>query len=189
MFGGMGKIFGGLRVCFFMDWKVASKKCLKSGSEPSILRYSWSADISRFETILMKNLLKTCAIVWTSVIIFSETISFWPSWETTFFSMSVILEFVFILSVKNGFTVLQYILLSVMSLVLILLKKFSFSLLIKLTQRLRCLLYAFLSVSLFVFKNLFLGRNVFMISLFIFLFIKGSCSLEHTPFLWEHVFE
>ena len=85
MFGGMGKNFWGLRLCFFIDWKVASKKCLKSGSEPSILRYSWSADISRFETILMKNLLKTCAIVWSSVIIFSETISSWPSWETTFF--------------------------------------------------------------------------------------------------------
>ena len=65
MFGGMGKNFWGLRLCFFIDWKVASKKCLKSGSEPSILRYSWSADISRFETILMKNLLKTCAIVWS----------------------------------------------------------------------------------------------------------------------------
>ena len=96
------------------------------------------------------------------------------SWETTFFSMSVILDFVFVLSVKNGFTVFQKVLLYVMSLVLILLKKFFFSLLIKLTQRLRCLLYAFLSMSLFVFKNLFLRRDLFMIALFIFLFMKGA---------------
>ena len=60
-----------------------------------------------------------------------------------FFSISVILAFVFILSVKNGFTVFQKVLLSVMSLILILLKKFFFSLVIKLTQKLRCLLYAF----------------------------------------------
>ena len=46
--------------------------------------------------------------------------------------------------------------------------------LIKLTQRLHCLLYAFLSISLFVFKNLFLSRDLFMISLFIVLFMKGA---------------
>ena len=46
--------------------------------------------------------------------------------EDNFFSMSVILDFVFILSVKNGFSVFQKVLLSVMSLVLILLKKFFF---------------------------------------------------------------
>ena len=63
------------------------------------------------------------------------------------------------------------VLLSVMSLALILLAKFFFSLLIKLAQRLHCLLYAFLSMSLFVFKNLFLRRDLFMISLFVYLFI------------------
>ena len=43
-----------------------------------------------------------------------------------FFSMSVILDFVFILSVKNCFSVFLKVLLSVMSLILILLKKFFF---------------------------------------------------------------
>ena len=64
-----------------------------------------------------------------------------------------------------------------MSLALILLEKFFVALLIKLTQRLRCLLYAFLSMSFFVFKNLFQRRDLFMISLFIFLFMKGACKL------------
>ena len=86
-----------------------------------------------------------------------------------FFLISVILDFVFILSVKSGFTVFQTVLLSVMSIVLILLKKFFFSLLIKLTQRLRCLLYALLSMSLFVFKSLFLRPlHDFFIYLFIY---------------------
>ena len=58
-----------------------------------------------------------------------------------------------------------------MSLVLILLKRFFFSLRIKLTQRLCFLLYVFLSISFFVFKNLFLRRDLFMISLFIFLYM------------------
>ena len=53
-------------------------------------------------------------------------------------------------------------------------KKFFFSLLIKLTQRLRCLLYAFVSMSLFMFQNLFLRRDLLMISLFNFLFVKGA---------------
>ena len=90
-----------------------------------------------------------------------------------FFPISVILDFVFILSVKNDFTVFQKVLLSVMSLVLILLK-FFFSLLIKPTQRLRCLLYPFQSMSLFVFKKLFLRRDLFLISLFAFLFMKDA---------------
>ena len=38
----------------------------------------------------------------------------------------------------------------------------------------RCLLHAFLSMSLFVLKNLFLSRDLFMISLFIVLFMKGA---------------
>ena len=94
--------------------------------------------------------------------------------EDYFFSISVTLDSVFILSVKNCFTVFQRVLLFVMSLVLILLKKFFFSLLIKLTQRLRYLLYAFLSMSLFVFRNFFLIRDLFMVSLFVLLFMKGA---------------
>ena len=43
MKGGHGNVWGygvcGLRVCFFIDWKVASKKCLKSGPEPSVSHY------------------------------------------------------------------------------------------------------------------------------------------------------
>ena len=135
----------------------------------------------------MKNLLKTSATAWSSKIIFSETISSWPSWETIFFDERY---FTFILSVKKGFNVFQKILFSVLSLVLItLLTKFCFSLLIKFIQKLRCLLYAFLSMSLFVFKNLFLTRDLFMISLFIFLLWKALHLLKHTAFLWEHVFE
>ena len=85
-------------------------------------------------------------------------------WDNCFLDRR--LDFVFILSVKNGFTVSQKVLLSVMSLVLIFLKKFFFSLLIKLTEILRCLLYAFLSMLLFVFKNLFL--HDFFVYLFIY---------------------
>ena len=50
-----------------------------------------------------RNLLKTSALAWSSVIIFSETISSWPSWEIFFFSISVTIDSVFILSVKNCF--------------------------------------------------------------------------------------
>ena len=115
----------------------------------------------------MRNLLKTFATAWSS-------------WETIFFDKRY---FTFILSVKKGFNVFQKVLLSVMSLVLVIsLKKFCFSLLIKLTQKLRCLLYAFLSMSLFVFKNLFLTRDLFMISLFIFLLWKALHLLEHAAF-------
>ena len=52
-----------------------------------------------------------------------------------------------------------------MSCKLILFKRFFFSHLIKLTQRLCCLLYTFLSTSLFVFKNLFqkfIFKNLFI---------------------------
>ena len=52
------------------------------------------------------------------------------SLETTFFSISVILEFACTLSENESFTVFQNVLLSLMSWVLILLMKFSFSCLI-----------------------------------------------------------
>ena len=73
-------------------------------------------------TILIKNLLKTFATAGSSEITFSETICSCPTPETTFFSISVILDFVCILSVNKGFTVFQNVLLSVMSRVPMLLK-------------------------------------------------------------------
>ena len=39
MFGDMGKNLWGSQVCFFMDWKVASKKLDKNAPEPSISHY------------------------------------------------------------------------------------------------------------------------------------------------------
>ena len=68
-----------------------------------------------------------------------------------FFNKSI-LDFVCTWGVNKGFTVFQNVLLSVMSLVLILLN-FFFSCLIKLRQRLRCLLYTFLSMLLFVISK------------------------------------
>ena len=63
------------------------------------------------------------------------------------------------------------------------LKKFLFLLLIKSTQRLRCLLYNFLPMLLFVFKNLFLRRDLFIVFLFIYFHSwKGLGLLEHTIF-------
>ena len=59
-------------------------------------------------------------------------------WRQPFFSIGVILDFVFIS--KKGFAVFQKILLTVISLVLILLKKLLFSLLIKPTQTFCCFL-------------------------------------------------
>ena len=105
--------------------------------------------------------------------------------DTFFFNISVILDFGFTLSVKNGFTVFQKVLLPGMSLVLILQKKFFFSILIKLTRRLRCLLYAFWSKSLFLFKNSFLRRDFFMICLLIFLFMKDTWFAQiYYFFMW-----
>ena len=72
-----------------------------------------------------------------------------------FFRLVFFLEFVFILSAEIGFVLFQKLLLFLMSLVLILLKKFLFLLLIKFTQRLRCLLHASLTISLFEFKFFF----------------------------------
>ena len=142
----------------FLAWSSVAMKSLSS---------PWSVDIFKNgTTILMKNLLEI-----------------WRSWKA-FFLIGVILDFVFILSVKNGFTAFQKVLLSVMSRVLILLKKLFFSLLIKLTQRLRCLLYTFLSMSFFVLKNLFLRRDLFMISLFIFLFYKRRLICSNIPLFY-----
>ena len=71
-----------------------------------------------------------------------------------------------------------------MSLALILLENFFVALLIKLTQRLRCLLYAFLSMSFFVFKNLFLRRDRPLHDFFIYLFIYER-RLQTFMFLWN----
>ena len=83
-----------------------------------------------------------------------------PFSGSNLFSISVILDFVCTLSVNKGFTVFQNVLLSVMARVVILIRKFLFSRLIKLTQRLCCLSYAFLLMSLFVFKYLFLSSDL-----------------------------
>ena len=123
--------------------------------------------IFNFGTISIKNLLKTSATTWYSEITFSDIICCCPSPETTVFSISATLDFDYILSANKGFTVFQNVLLSAVLRVPILLKKFLFSGLIKLTQRLRCLLHGFLLMPLFLFKNLFLSSNLFMISLFI----------------------
>ena len=104
---------------------------------------------------------------------FSETISLDLPGRQFFFDERYFRFCLYFVSKKWLYLFIK-VLLSVMSLVLILLTKFFFSLLIKLAQRLHCVLYAFLSMSLFVFKNLFLRRDLFMISLFIFLFMKGA---------------
>ena len=93
----------------------------------------------------------------------SEAICSYPSPET----------FCLYLSVNKDFTVFQNILLSVMSRVLMYTCINIFNI-IKFSQRLRCLLYAFLSKSLFVFENLFLSRDFFKFFLFIVLFMKGA---------------
>ena len=54
MFGGMGKNFYGLRVCFFIDWKVASKKCLRTGPGPSISHYDFTIFL-KINNVLAKN--------------------------------------------------------------------------------------------------------------------------------------
>ena len=91
----------------------------------------------------------TCLIFWNY---FFRNYLLLPFSANNFFSIRVILDFVCTWGVNKGFTVFQNVLLSVMSLVLILLN-FFFSCLIKLRQRLRCLLYTFLSMLLFVISK------------------------------------
>ena len=133
----------------------------------------------------MKNLVKSYATAWSSDIIF-----FWNYFLVTF------LGEIFFFFDKRYFRFCYYFISKMtlpssktfryhISLVLILLNKFFFSLLIKLTERLRCLLYAFLSMSLFVFKNLFLSRDFFMISLLSFCLWKALGLLKHTAFYWS----
>ena len=109
---------------------------------------------------------------------FSGNNSFWKS---------ATLDFVCILSVNKGFTVFQNILLSVVARILVLLKKFFFSRLIELTQRLCCLLYTFLSISLFVLKDLFLSSYLFMIFLIIVLSMEGAWFSRTYAVLLEHL--
>ena len=93
---------------------------------------------------------------------------------TSFFSIKVIFYQIVTLSVKKGLTALQNCLLPVISVVLILPKNFCFSFLIRVTQQLRCLLHAFLSVSPLVFTNLSLRRECVIIFLVIVLLRKGG---------------
>ena len=135
---------------------------------------TFSMDIFKLGTILIKELLKTSTIALPSEIISSVSMTISPWFDTAFFSIKVILDLACTLSVKRGFTFLQNVLLSVMSRVFSLLKKFFFCYLINVTQMLRCLLYALLSMSLLVFRNLFLRRLLFITSLLILLFIKSA---------------
>ena len=104
-------------------------------------------------TMITKKNLKTSTTAWFSVNIFSENISSWPSREVNFFLMALF-QILFLFYKEKKTLPSSNVLLSVMSLVIILLKKF-FSPLINFAQRLRCLLYAFLPKSLFAFKNFF----------------------------------
>ena len=80
------------------------------------------------------------------------------------------------LRLAKGFVICDVICINITKEVLFLLPNQTYT-------ELRCLLYAFLSMSLFVFKNLFLRRDFFMISLFIFLFMKIHLSRYFaTPF-------
>ena len=100
-----------------LGWFLYSLIAFKPGS--SVLRKlvskSFSTDIFKFGTILIKNLLNTSAIALSSEIISSDSITFSPSLDTIFFSIKVILDLLCILSVKKGFTFFQKVLLSVMS--------------------------------------------------------------------------
>lgn len=88
------------------------------------------------------------------------------------FSIKVIFERVLTLSSQKRLAVLQNVLLSVTSIVLILPKNVYFAFLRRITQKLDCLLYDFLSASFFVFKNLFLRRDHFIISLVIVILME-----------------
>ena len=98
-------------------------------------------------------------------------------------------RFCFYFISKNGFTILQKVLLSVMSLILILLKKFFFSLLIKLTQRLRCLLlYMPFYRCHFLCLKIYFWDVTSSWSLYLpFYLWKALGLLAHAAFLWEHV--
>ena len=123
--------------------------------------------IFKFGTMLVKNFCYHL-IFWNH---FFRNYLLLPFYQNNFFSINVILDSVCTLPVNKSFTVFEDNL-SVMPCVLILLK-FLFSRSIKLPQRLHCLLYTFLSISHFVFKNLFQSCDLFMNSLFVF-FIKGA---------------
>ena len=128
--------------------------------------------IFRFETIFAKKLIKS----FRNVIIigndFFGRYLFIIFLCTSFFSIEVIFERAVTLSVKKDLIVLQNVLLSVKSVVLILSKSFGLAFLIRLKQQLHCLLYAFLSICILMFKKLSLRRDCLMISLVIVLLMK-----------------
>ena len=135
-----------------------------------------------------KKILKTSTTAWFSVNIFSENISSWPSREIKFFLMALFQ--ILLLFYKEKTTLpSSNVLLSVMSLVIILLKKF-FLPLINFAQRLRCLLYAFLPKSLLAFKKFFFWHRTLSSFLYLFLYSWKAFGLfEHTALLWERVFK
>ena len=71
-----------------------------------------------------------------------------------------------------------------MSRVLIL-NKFFFSRLIKLTERLRCLLYAFLSMSLFVFKNFSKPSPFYDFFIYSCIYERSSICTNMSLFYWS----
>ena len=87
------------------------------------------------------------------------------------------------LLVNKDLTVFQNVLLFVMSSVLILFKKVFFPALLS-SQRLRCLLYAFLSLLLLVFKNLFLNRDLFIIYLYRFIYERSLICANISLLFW-----
>ena len=97
--------------------------------------------------MLTKKLLNVSATFFSSDITSSKcSVEF----SLHLFSIKVIFDLVLTLSVKNGLTVFQKVLLSVISLVLRLLKNCFLAYLIRLTHKFRCVLYALRSMSLLV---------------------------------------
>lgn len=104
---------------------------------------------------------------------------------TSFFSIKVIFGRVITFYIKKGSTVLQLYFICCISCINIAEECFAF--VIKVTLYIRCLLYAFNSVSLFVLKNLFMRRDHFMIyhiSSFEWrMFLKRNVNSSFEPFL------
>ena len=92
--------------------------------------------------------------------------------DKTFFSIFFFLDFDLKFSVNASYDVFQNVVLSLTCRRFIPLKSLFFSCAIKVTQKLRCLLYAFRSVLLFELKNLFYRWLFFTIPLLILTAIK-----------------
>ena len=103
---------------FYYDdtWMISIlTNCIQNLVLRKLVSKSFSVNIFKLGTILTKNLFNTSAITSSSEIISSDSMTFSPSLGSIYFSIKVILELVCILSVKNGFTFFQKVLLSVIS--------------------------------------------------------------------------